>query len=152
MLLKLDTVRHTLTSNGKSFIFGQSYDLPDAAGHSFIVKEFGGYYTVTITQGDEVVQEAKVHALSATIGQLRGGDSRLQSYKLNLDPAEPVWPIRSVVDQLIARGVEEGQISPMFTDSLLTCVPSELHLISDGDIWREAVQAVTTEVTASSSR
>ena len=134
-----------VTSNGRSVELDKFYDLPDHPGARFIIRARSrASVIIEIKQGKRRAQIGTVQLLSATCGSYLTGGPKLHPYTVELDPARPIWPIGDLVTKLMALGVHDWQISPMFAgETLTTCTASfaDSQMLTDGEctgMFREA--------------
>ena len=139
MELRVNTRTMTITASGKSVEPNRFHDLPGHEGHTYIVRTSSPNkgFMVQIKQGKKVIQTGSIRPLSAVIGRYPGSDA-LTSHEfiLELDPSQPIYPIADLVRQLMALGIEDWHISPMFRDDLRDCIASHSspRVISDGRV------------------
>ncbi|MBL8159014.1 hypothetical protein JNJ66_00995 [Candidatus Saccharibacteria bacterium] len=134
----LNTHNGHVMSGPQLITCGQRHPLDSE--HDFIIELLGTGQSrklhVKIMQGSKRVKRAMVPLLSGYAGRKTNGNSRHRKIQLRLDPARPIFPIKDVVDALLAAGIEWYQISPMHADSALddcTARRNDPRVATDGD-------------------
>jgi len=122
---------------------GRYYPMPDGI-HRFIVRIAGDDLVIEIKdQGKTPVQRATVRRVSLFAGTIAKGEPNFQEYLVELDPGKPIYPLSSLVDQLLGMGLERHQISLIFSGTLR----EHLHLTSSSQLLTDG-RTTHTEIAA----
>jgi len=105
------------------------YPLSDAPDHEFIVRELSrNSLRVEIRKAvngkrqKKPVQSAIVRHCSVAAGHGLDGEPIIEPYVLDLRPDKEIFPIETLIGQLMAMGIENWRITPMFDRTLHNCV------------------------------
>lgn len=148
MKLLIDPTNGRVVSeqSGEELKREQFYDIPGSE-HQVIIRTQSRHLVLLHLMTNrkdgrkrKLVQSGRIQLLSAVAGrESHTGAPRPHLYQVELDPNRPIWPIASLVDQLMQMGVDDWQITPMNPGATLNdncAARSDPQMLTDGQLMQ----------------